>query len=355
MKHIMVAFTGGTIGSIKQGSSVDVNGAGSYMILDLFQQQHQSTSTFVTMQPLNILSENLVAEQWLELADELRAIDYSAIDAIILTHGSDTLAYSAAMLSYLLSDIPVPLVLIASNYHLRDERANGLRNFYNAVRWIEEGASAGVFVIYENDRGESMLYLGSRIMQCETFTDQFRSPYDLVLGKLNDGVVHPTTASSERTLAQISPATNKYVDAIKQLEMLDTDIMYIKPYPGLNYDLYSWSAEHRPAAIVHDLYHSGTANALADGCHSLPRFIARCKADNITVYLCPVKSADEAQYASTTKLVEAGAILVEGIGPEAALTKIMLAYSLCGSEKDAQTFILHEQLFYEQHLLHKKT
>lgn len=347
----MIVFTGGTIGSVKQGQSVDVNSAGSYMIIDLFQQQYTSLTEFYTMQPLNILSENLVAEQWLELANELRAIDYSSIDAIILTHGSDTLAYSAAMLSYLLSDIPVPLIIIASNYHLQDDRANGLRNFYNAVRWIEEGATAGVFVVYENNRSESILYLGSRIMQCETFTDQFRSPYDLVLGQLVDGVVQRSTVSRGITVANVRPATHKYTGIMQQLDQLNTDIVYIKPYPSLNYDLYSWTAERRPTAILHDLYHSGTACALTDGPYSLPQFIKRCKQENITIYLCPVKSSAEAQYASTAKLVEAGAVIIEGMSTEAALTKLMIAYSLFHSEQDVQTFMLQEQLYYERHEL----
>jgi len=349
MKNIMVVFTGGTIGSMKQGSSIDVNGAGSYMIIDHFQQKYTSSSTFETMQPLNILSENLVAEQWINLAEQLRAIDHSSIDAIILTHGSDTLAYSAAMLSYLLGDIPLPLILIASNYHLNDERSNGLRNFNNAVRWIEEGASPGVFVIYENNRSESILYLGSRIMQCESFTDQFRSPYDIVLGQLEDGVVQTTEDSNSLTLSQIISADHPYLDQIQQLDTLVTDILYVKPYPGLNYELYSWASNHRPTAILHDLYHSGTACAITEGPYSLPEFIGRCKEDNITVYLCPVKSAEEAQYASTATLIEAGAVLLEKIGLEAALTKLMVAYSLFRSEQEVKDFMLNDQLYYERH------
>lgn len=349
MKNIMVVFTGGTIGSMKQGSSIDVNGAGSYMIIDLFQEKYKSSSTFETMQPLNILSENLVADQWINLAEQLRAIDYSSIDAIILTHGSDTLAYSAAMLSYLLSDIPVPLILIASNYHLNDERANGLRNFNNAVRWIEEGASPGIFVVYENNRSESILYLGSRIMQCEAFTDQFRSPYDMVLGRLEDGVVQMAEHSNSLTVSDIRPAAHPILEQIQQLDTLVTDILYVKPYPGLNYELYSWSSNRRPTAILHDLYHSGTACALTEGPYSLPEFIARCKKDNITVYLCPVKSAEEAQYASTAALIEAGAVLLEKIGIEAAFTKLMIAYSLFRSEQEVQDFLLKDQLYFERH------
>lgn len=348
MKEIMVVFTGGTIGSMKQGSAIDVNQAGSYMIIDQYLEQYDASVTFSTMQPINILSENLLSEQWLQLAEQIRSIAQNKLTGIIVTHGSDTLAYSAAMLSYMLSDTNVPIVLIASNYPLGDERANGLRNFSNAVRWMEQDAPAGVFVVYENDLGESELYLGTRIMQCETFTDQFRSPYELTLGKLHQGRLIKADDARNPSFAELKPAQHKWLEPIKSLKQIANDIQYIKPYPGLNYELYQWGAK-RPLAIVHDLYHSGTACAIADGPYSLTRFIARCNEQHIPVYLCPVKSAAEAQYASTAKLIDAGAIILEGIGIEAAMTKLMLAYSLFKEEKEVLAFMQQEQLYYERH------
>lgn len=350
MKQILVVFTGGTIGSMKQGDNIDVHSSGSYMIIDLFQQQYDSTVAFSTMQPLNILSENLQAQQWLELAKQLRNVDASKVDGIILTHGSDSLAYTASMLSYLLADIKIPLVLIASNYPLGDERANGLRNFYEAVKWIEQGAKPGVFVVYENSAGESLLYLGSRIMQCEPFTDQFRSPYDLVLGKLHSGeLVSDERVSNHLTLEQVQPMSHQYLNKIESLEAFNGHVLYIKPYPGLNYELYRWDQDTKPIAILHDTYHSGTASALMSGEQSLPQFIKRCKDQGIPLYLCPLKSKEEAQYASTGVLVEAGANLLEGISVEAAITKLMLAYSVCQNSDEVQVF-MEQNLYYEKHM-----
>lgn len=350
MKQVLVVFTGGTIGSMKQGESIDVNTSGSYMIIDLFQQQYDSTVAFSTMQPLNILSENLQAQQWLELAKQLRNVDVSKYDGIILTHGSDSLAYTASMLSYLLADIKIPLVLIASNYPLGDERANGLRNFYEAVSWIEHGAKPGVFVVYENSAGESLLYLASRIMQCEPFTDQFRSPYDRVLGKLNSGQLLCDESYKEGlTLEQVQPQHYDYMDRIGLLDNFNGHVLYIKPYPGLNYELYQWDQQNKPVAILHDTYHSGTASALMSGEQSLPQFIKRCKEQGIQLYLCPLKSAEEAKYASTGVLTEAGAILLEGISMEAAITKLMLAYSLFKHTDEVNAF-MEQNLYYEKHV-----
>jgi len=351
MKDIMVVFTGGTIGSTSQGSAIDVEASGSYMIIDQFKEQYDLEATFDTIQPMNILSENLTAQQWLILAEQIRAIPQEKYAGIIVTHGSDTLAYSAAMMGYLLADTTIPIILIASNYPLADERANGLRNFSEAVQWITVEAPPGVFATYENDRGECQLYLATRLMQCEPFTDQFRSPYELTLGTLKQGSLNWTEDERNPALHQLGPANSVWIERLKQVRELADSIVYIKPFPGLNYDLYQWNTS-KPKAIVHDLYHSGTACSLEEGPYSLPAFIRRCRAEGIDVYLTPAKRSEDMQYATTTKLFEAGAVLLGGMAPEAAMTKLMLAYALLDSHDYEQiiTFMTQEELYYELHL-----
>ncbi|MCM3635529.1 asparaginase [Paenibacillus camelliae] len=348
MNEIMVVFTGGTIGSTRQGSAVDVSASGSYMIIDQFKEQYDLQTTFDTIQPLNILSENLIAQQWLSLAEQIKQIPQEQYKGIIVTHGSDTLAYSAAMLGYLLAQTKIPIVLIASNYPLEDERANGLRNFSEAVQWIETEAPPGVFVVYENDRGESQLYLATRLMQCEAFTDQFRSPYELTLGQLKQGKLIWTEDTRNPAMQQLMPVSNRWTQSIERITELADQIVYIKPYPGLNYELYQWGSM-KPKAIVHDLYHSATACSLDSGPYSLPTFIRRCLNEGIDVFLTPAKRAEDVHYASTAKLFEAGAVLLSGMAPEAAMTKLMLGYAILTKHEDIVEFMTEEELYHELH------
>jgi len=348
MKSIMVVFTGGTIGSSKQTDAIDVSSSGSYLILERYKELYGEEVAFDTIQPMNILSENLHAQQWLELARSIRSIPQDQYAGIIVTHGSDTLAYSAAMLGYMLSATQIPIVLIASNYPLDDERANGMRNLQEATLWIQRQGAPGVFVAYENNRSQCKLYLATRLMQCEAFTDQFRSPYELTLGTLRDGQLQPENDSRNPALESLAPVTHRWVEKIAKLDQLASDIVYIKPYPGLNYELYQWG-DNKPKAIVHDLYHSATAYSLQSGSASLTAFISRCQQDGIEVYLTPAKSIDEAQYASTASLLAAGAHLLAGIAPEAVITKLMLAYSLLSKREDIISFMKHEELYYELH------
>lgn len=333
MKRILVVFTGGTIGSKASGDSINVHGDGAYALLEAYEGSAAARTDvrLETIQPLNLLSENMTTGDWSVLAASIRRkMDGSAFDGILVTHGSDTLAYTAAMMGYLFADIAIPLVLTASNYPIADARSNGLRNFSSAIDFIAGAALPGVFVVYENAAGISQVYLGTRIMQCEPFTDQFRSPYDLVYGHMED-----------RRFRWHEDARNPLPDTLRpvsaplrwghDMPAIDTGIVYVKPYPGLDYSLYTWT-ERKPKAILHDLHHSGTACGLEGGAYSLPAFIKRCAVDDIDVYIAPVKNASDAMYASSHKLIGAGAVMLAGMSVEAALTKLMLAYGACGSD-----------------------
>jgi len=348
VKQLLVVFTGGTIGSRKQGAGIDVNQSGSYALIDEYRnsQKQRGDVTLHAIQPLNLLSENMTTNDWLVLAEAIRSLDLTLYDGLVITHGSDTLAYSAAMLSYLFADSSIPIVLTASNYPLADERSNGLRNFTNAVDFIADAQLPGIFVVYEDDKDASLVYLGTRITQAVSFTDQFGSPYGVHFGTMVNRAFcwleHERNPKPE-TLRSASAAP--FVWEPETLR-LDSSIVYIRPYPGLNYSYYDFTS-HRPKAVLHDLHHSGTACAIEDGPYSLLQFIARCKGLGIDVYICPIRDRSDALYSSSLSLIEAGAIVIEKLSVEAAVTKLMLAYGLYDDPAQAKAFVTGSSLYYE--------
>jgi L-asparaginase len=114
-------------------------------------------------------------------------------------------------------------------------------------------------------------------------------------------------------------------------------ILMIKPYPGLNYAHFNLE---NVDAVLHDLYHSGTACASTQWgkTHSLLEFIKRCREQGIKVYLAPaIKSADA--YQSTRALIEQGAEMIWNMSIEAAYVKLMLAYGNFTDEQQIMDFI----------------
>lgn len=111
----------------------------------------------------------------------------------------------------------------------------------------------------------------------------------------------------------------------------------IKPYPGLDYDRFN--LDHVDA-VLHDLYHSGTACASLQWGenHSLVEFIKRCKKQGVAVYLAPaIKSADA--YQSTQILMAQGAKIIWNMSIEAAYVKLLLAYGNFGDKQEIMDFI----------------
>lgn len=349
MLQLLVIFTGGTIGSRKSGQGIDVLAPGSYTLIDAYTNSglHRSDVTLTAVQPLNLLSENITPDDWIALAEAIRAADHGAYDGIVVTHGSDTLAYSAALLGYLFADAKLPVVLTASNYPLEDERSNGLRNFAGSIDFIADAGLPGVFAVYEDDKGCSHVYIGTRMTTAASFTDQFGSPYGVTYGRMERGRFqwhdHPqnplpeSLRSAPKTGLKWEPGTLR----------LESGIVYIKPYPGLDYSYYDFTVR-RPKAVLHDLHHSGTASAAGKGPYSLPQFITDCRAMGIDVYICPIKDRSAPLYSSSLRLIEAGAIIIENMSMEAAVTKLMLAYGAYSDRAEAEAFVTGTSVYYER-------
>jgi L-asparaginase len=349
MARILVVFTGGTIGSKAEGLAINVDQSGSYTLLEEYRKlaSNREDVELDTLQPLNLLSENITPADWVTLADAIRSIDQSAYDGIIVTHGSDTLAYSSAMMGYLFADARIPIVLTASNYPIADKRSNGLRNLSSSIDFIVQAGLPGVFVVYENDKGESIVYLATRVFQNESFTDQFRCPYELSYGKMTGDRTFKWTEDRRNPVPEsLKPRKSSLQEKLIAPQIEDS-LVYIKPYPGLNYELYDFRSL-KPRVILHDLHHSGTANALESGAYSLAAFIKRCSSEGIDSYLCPIKDASDALYESSHRLIEAGARFIENMSIEAALTKLMLAYGMIEDADQRDAFIRSEVVYYEK-------
>ena len=163
---ILVIFTGGTIGSTKSGSVIDIDAETSFQLLESYLAQPQAKAVeFETQQPIYILSENLVPNDWDALLHTLNSVDQSQYDGIIIAHGTDTLPYTAAAISFGIQQCDVPVLLVSSDYPLDDKRANGLVNFTGAIDFIAQGVVAGVFVVFKNNNGETLVHLGSRLRE----------------------------------------------------------------------------------------------------------------------------------------------------------------------------------------------
>lgn len=318
---ILVVLTGGTIGSKTEGKMIDVNEAAAYNLIHLYEEKYGKNVEFNVVQPLNILSENLQPKHWEKLINCMDDVSLEDYDGVIVTHGTDTLSYTAAMLGYYYRHTSIPIILIASNYELTHPLSNGLDNFRSAICFIKEKAASGVFVIFRNDNMENRVYLATRLLEAENYRDQF-SCY----GKADFGVIEKEHFI--RSDHEINPSVEELnlpkEKLVKKAVTFDNEVMLIQPYPGLDYSRIL--LDKRIKAVLHWPYHSATLCSVGDAASAV-LFIKECKEKGIAVYLCGFKQDNDNIYVSSNDMLQAGAIPLKRISREAAYAKLVLAYN----------------------------
>ena len=240
---ILVIMTGGTIGSaVKDGWITNDVAAKS----KLFGKVANSSIEFTVSTPYTILSENLSANELNLLQDEIIRNIKSGYDGLIVTHGTDTLLYSAVAAEYAANTADIPVLFVSSDYPLEDARANGYANFEAAVAFIKEKAGTGVFVAYKNTCDKhTNIHIPSHILKHNELNADIHSTHNIPYAVFSSGVI----TKSDKSIA------NSNVHG--KVHYLDNSgILVIDSHPG---DNFSYSLKGTRAVIFMP-YHSATLN-----------------------------------------------------------------------------------------------
>lgn len=240
MKKILIIGTGGTIACVKDQSI--------HLDAPFKVTEHCSFEgvTFDCVSPFTVLSENIDFALWQKLIDFIKGQDLKQYIGVIILHGSDTLAYTGAILANIFYGENI--CLTASDKPVEDEASNAVQNFSGAVDYILKG-----------EKGVVISYDGIKPADCTVSadgTDRF-----IVAGKPQPRIEHPV----------LSPKS----------------IIVIRPYPSINYDDFCLD---KADAVLHTMYHCATAP------ESVLAFAKKCKDKNIPFYF--VTEKEKAEYES---------------------------------------------------------
>lgn len=315
---ILLVITGGTIGSTTTNSTIDVDNESSDRLLKMYKDTYGENTDFTVIQPVNLLSENSSFESLNVLCNIMLSIDYDSYDGVIVTHGSDTLSYTSSLLGMLLAFVKKPIVIIAANYPIDDKRSNGLINLHSAVAVITSKKANGVFTVfgYEN---EHTVYLSTRICEADPYCDRFSAFGGAPLGyTANDKFIINNNKISP-TIQELNNKNERLFDTIK----LHNSIMLIRPYPNMDYNAVDLS--RKPAAILHYLYHSGTA-CTTGGTKNFLGFAKLCNDKGIPLYIGSCKHGDIG-YITAKEMEKLKVQKLYNISMESAYMKLCLAYN----------------------------
>lgn len=330
---ILVVFTGGTIGSSQKDGFVSTDSGKPYRILELYKsvsEKKYGKICWETASPYEELSENLtcslLGKLIIFLRDNCIEKDY---DGIIVTHGTDTLQYTAAALSYCFGDLSIPIVLVSSNYILEDSRANGVENFARAVDFIEAGMAGGVFVSYRMAGECAKIHCGTRVLSHMAYSDAVESLYGMEYAYFDNGGFKPNpefpALSGDRGICKIF--RDSFGDAENNHDTF-SDVVWIRPYVGMHYQKLSENVK----AVLHDSYHSGTICSKSE---DLERFAEDAKIRQIPVFVCGC--GDSAMYESKKIYDRLGFIVLPVASPLAMYMKLWLCVKSGLDLKDIMT------------------
>lgn len=133
-KSIYIAYTGGTIG-MKHSSQgyIPVSGYLQQQLLNMpeFSRKEMPDFTIHEYSPL-IDSSDMAPQDWQRIADDVRQ-NYDKYDGFIILHGTDTMAFTASALSFMLENLAKPVIVTGSQIPLAELRSDGQTNLLNAL------------------------------------------------------------------------------------------------------------------------------------------------------------------------------------------------------------------------------
>lgn len=246
---ILAVFTGGTIGSKKVCGVISPDSESSYKLLEMYSEKDR-TVEFTTVQPINILSENNNGKILTQLYKCISSYDLSRFDGVIVAHGTDTLQYTAAYLSYAFGLCKTPIVLVSANFPLDDRRSNGFRNFCGAVALIRSRKGRGVFVSYANTPYDvTDIHRASRVLP--------HSPYEDFIFSIFEKCAYENYCDGSFEKCKFYKEKSDKISMSDCTELEETsDVLYLRPYVGMTFPQIAQGTK----AILLEGYHSGTLN-----------------------------------------------------------------------------------------------
>ena len=303
-KRILLLTTGGTIASVAGGQGLEPRRS------QVMERELEQLRTYYDISARDVMcldSSNIRPQEWQTIA---RAIyeERVGFDGVVVSHGTDTMAYTASAVTFMLPDIDVPVVFTGSQLPLADMLSDGPDNLRTAFAMAASGY-AGIFLAFDRK-----VMLGCRAVKVRasgfSAFESVNARYAAQVGSLGlvvDQRVLPKLGNAPRLCPQISQ-----------------NVFLLKLTPGLNPKVFDMLAAMGYRGIVIEAFGLGGVNVLHQGL----RGIRRAVEDGVSIVVttqCLYDSANLEVYQVGAKLLELGVIQGRDMTSEAAMTKLMWA------------------------------
>ena len=320
MKHILMIATGGTIASRNRGNGLEPE-LSSRELLDCVPEIARLCAV-TAVQPFNLDSTNVRGSHWLAVA-RLIEENYAKYDGFVITHGTDTMAYTAAALSYLIQESAKPIVLTGSQKSVYTRDTDARRNLADAFSYCADEGASGVHIVFDGS-----VILGTRAKKTRTKSFNAFSSIDF-----------PATAVLREGKPFYYIEEKKPACAPRFFHALNENVFVLKMIPSLRADIFDYLEKHCDGLIIESFGAGGLPNYENDAFFArLKAFLAMGKTAVLTTQVEREGSAMDT-YAVGRKLRACGTVLeARCMTLEATVAKLMWLLAFAKGEEVERLF-----------------
>ncbi len=310
---LLIIYTGGTIGMIKDpktGSLRPFNFDGVYDQIPELKRFHYRLE-FHCFEPL-IDSSDISPAHWVELAEIIEK-NYELFDGFVVLHGSDTMAYTASALSFMLENLNKPVIFTGSQLPLGVLRTDGRENFITAIELAAATEDNTPLIPEVCIYFENYLTRANRTIKynAENF-NAFVSPNYPVLADVGVYIKY-----NKHNI--LKPNFKK----LKVHKKLDNRVTILKLFPGISKEVIN-ATLYIPGLQAVILETFGTGNALTETWFL--DMLGKAVGNGlyiVNISQCAAGAVEQGKYDTSLRLKKMGIISGSDMTTEAALTKIM--------------------------------
>lgn len=311
MIHLL--YTGGTLGMVRRQDGALVPAGIAGLLAGVPELRQVAPCDYYTLEPPRD-SVDLGPADWLHMARHIGE-RYDAYDGFVILHGTDTMVYTAAALSFLLDGLHKPVILTGAQVPIGEVRNDARNNLITAVELAACGhpqtAEVGIFF---NDR----LLRGNRAIKRSIFAfDAFDSPNCPPLAHVGAGIRFDPTCPL--------PPPPPHFTIHRQI---DTRVALLKFFPGLSPDLLAYLIDAPIRGLVLETFGSGNipAASIADRPDLIDILARGVRERDLLIVAVSQQWQGSVQletYAAGRRLLDAGVVCGHDMTAHTALVKLM--------------------------------
>jgi L-asparaginase len=253
VKNILILATGGTIVCSDLGRGLRPH----YTVEDLlgFIQPTIENRRVIGKTLMNTDSSNMTPDRWLQIAQTIVA-EYRNYDGFVVTHGTDTMAYTGAALTYILQGLNKPVILTGSQYSMADSKTDAIQNLNDSLLLASEDI-AGVFIVFDGK-----VINGTRAIKVKT---RSYDAFDSVNFPLVAEIKH-NRINYSRTVMPVFARTRPTADSgLPQLvTVLEERLLVVKLFPGLHPNIFDYVRDNCRGVIIESYGTGGICTEILD-------------------------------------------------------------------------------------------